>query len=405
MATSSNLMLVVKEIDGKGYGLFATSKMPKGTRILSEDIVGIFRVPSGLLSRINHACNNNARYHWNSNISRHTVHAIQDIEEGEEITINYLTHNLSQVERLEILLRRFNFTCSCKLCMSSPEDSLASDKRLFDINLLEELIQRGIRVGHAQCCLLQLRYLDSHNRLYIEEKSTTDGSPRSILAAAIICSTLGDLTRARVLALNAKVIFETAFGSDSIEVIETMDLARNPSMWRPKGYWSDWNTSTDAIPVGLTPEAFDDWLWRRPKPMLPQRSGQLADLRSRINFLGFADLPGLPKLHRAEFFDGDNNNANPKRHWVYLAEITYCDSNYRPGMLVMDMDNTQHPVYLNENSLWWATPGTIQKGYTIAVLYATRNKSPADYHEADIVETDDRKVNVCRLPAIQIHSN
>lgn len=143
-------MYALQEVPGKGRGLVATRKISKGTRILSEE--PIIRVPEVLDSQtqlesiheqvdaltpdqrraflslhniyvndaasqylgiirtnalpfgddveeggifldaclINHACDNNAQKSWNENIKRHTVHALRDIEKGDEITIYYL---------------------------------------------------------------------------------------------------------------------------------------------------------------------------------------------------------------------------------------------------------------------------------------------------------------------------
>jgi SET domain-containing protein len=144
-------MYALQEVPGKGRGLVATRMIPMGTRILSEE--PIIRVPEaapdtqalrasiyeqvdaltpdqqqtflsmhnihdndaasrylGIIRtnalpfgdrvreagifldacRINYACDNNAQKSWNENIKRHTVHALRDIEKGEEITIYYL---------------------------------------------------------------------------------------------------------------------------------------------------------------------------------------------------------------------------------------------------------------------------------------------------------------------------
>ena len=143
-------LYTIKAIAGKGKGLVAATKILKGARILSE--VPIFRVPrdnsdiealerivakeveclnmdqqrtffdltniygnahsrplgiartnvlplgskassGGLFpeaSRINHSCRHNSQNTWNENIGRLTIHALRDIEEGEEVTITYL---------------------------------------------------------------------------------------------------------------------------------------------------------------------------------------------------------------------------------------------------------------------------------------------------------------------------
>jgi hypothetical protein len=49
--------------------------------------------------RINHACDDDAQKHWNQRIERHTVHALRDIPEGEEVTIYYLGYDSSRKVR------------------------------------------------------------------------------------------------------------------------------------------------------------------------------------------------------------------------------------------------------------------------------------------------------------------
>jgi SET domain-containing protein len=171
-------MYALQEVPGKGKGLVATRKIPRGTRILSEE--PIVRVPQALLDspalpasirrqvdaltldqrraflslhnihaddaasryrtnappfgdhvreggifldacRVNHACDNNAQKSWSEDIKRHTVHALRDIEKGTEITIYYLGVLNSREARQQALRRKFAFTCSFRLC-SLPLD-------------------------------------------------------------------------------------------------------------------------------------------------------------------------------------------------------------------------------------------------------------------------------------------
>ena len=150
-STTGNSMYALQDVPGRGKGLVAMEKISKGTRILSEEAVitvngpasserlrtsifqqvealsehqrraflsmynihpyknateqylGIVRtnsLPTEAIGdkgaifleacRINHACDNNAQKSWNEKIKRHTVHALRDIDKGEEITITYL---------------------------------------------------------------------------------------------------------------------------------------------------------------------------------------------------------------------------------------------------------------------------------------------------------------------------
>lgn len=194
-------MYAIQDVAGKGKGLLATRNIAMGTRILSEEPVIRFREmafstdspalrksirkqvdtlthgqrqaflsmhniyddddaarPLGIIRtnglpfgndeggifleacRINHTCDNNAQKSWNENIKRHTIHAMRDIEEGEEITITYLGVLNKRDIRQEKLRQKFAFKCVCGLCALPPAASQESDRRLEEIINLDNLI-------------------------------------------------------------------------------------------------------------------------------------------------------------------------------------------------------------------------------------------------------------------------
>ncbi|RSM18262.1 hypothetical protein CDV31_002988 [Fusarium ambrosium] len=192
-----NSVYSIRRVPGnnKGYGIVAASKIPKGTRILAE--APLIRLPrevgskyharvsiaaklskfppeygkgyrelcnaypdddkevaialtnalplgpkssdSGVFlqaSRFNHSCLPNAQETWNENLDKLTVHACVDIEEGQEITINYLKKLACRKDRQQALEDNCRFRCVCSLCSASVAERRSSDKRQEEIQKL-----------------------------------------------------------------------------------------------------------------------------------------------------------------------------------------------------------------------------------------------------------------------------
>lgn len=344
-SSTTDPLCSLEEIPGKGKGLVATRTIPIGTRILSEK--PIIRVPKdapdtlalrasinkqvdaltpdqrqdfismhniydgdaasrylGIIRtnaipfgddvegggifldacRINHACDNNAQKSWNENIKQHTVHALRDIEKGEEITIYYLGVLNSRKARQDALQRKFAFTCSCRLCSLPPDQRQESDRRLDEILKLDGLIGKDGIMGILSTPLLILRYVDQQIRLYNEQGPNDNGLPRAFIDGAQIAITHGDLARARIFAERAVLGWIVLEGDDSSQVLQYRALIQDPSKHELYGTTMKWKTAVDDIPVGLDSEKFDDWLWRRKKK--PRRR----QTTSRLSQLG--DVPG-----------------------------------------------------------------------------------------------------------------
>lgn len=424
-------MYALQEVPGKGKGLVATRKIPRGTRILCEE--PIIRIPEVVLDsqtlpttirrqvdalapaqqqaflsmhniyadadgvdsrylgiirtnalpfeedeagivldacRINHACDNNAQKSWNQNIKRHTVHALRDIEKGEEITITYLGVLNSRKARQEALRRKFAFTCSCRLCSLPPDQSQESDRRLEEILKLDGLIGRGALMILSSP-LRMLRYVDQQISLYNEQGPDDAGLPRALLDAAQIAIANGDLARARIFLERAVLGWIVLGGDDSPNVLQYKALTQDPSKHELYGTTMKWKTAVDEIPPELDPKELDDWLWRREKP---KRPGQPVDLRNRATFPGFDDLPHENDISPEFYASSDGSTYRPRRHWLFLAEIVTFDSLLRLQMSIKDVDGTTIPLFFYTDGRGSEmAPSQVQKGYTVAILYAQRH--------------------------------
>lgn len=451
-AMTGNAMYAVRDVPGKGKGLVAIERISKGTRILSEEPIitvphdrpgskplqtivfqqvkalsesqrhtflsmrnihayrntaeqylGIVRtnalpigtngIDGGIFleaCRINHACDNNAQKNWNENIERHTVHALRDIEQGEEITICYLAILKNRKARQEAFQAKFGCACSCRLCSLPPEQSQETDKRLDEIHRLENLIGGGGIFGILSTPLRILRYVDQQVQLYNEQGPGDAGLPRAFFDAAQIAIANGDLARGRIFIEKAVLGWRTALGGDSIEVAKYGALAKDPSKHDLYGSSIAWRTALNEVPCGLEPGAFEDWLWKREKQ---QRPGQQVDLRNRTTFPGFVDLPD-ENVVDLDFYE--NSTYRPRRHWCFLAEIVNFATILRLQMEIKDIDGRSLPLYFYTDGRGSELPpAQVRSGYTVAILYAQRHAFAFD--DPGIRHEDPRMIKVLTL--------
>ncbi|KAH8812463.1 hypothetical protein F5884DRAFT_310434 [Xylogone sp. PMI_703] len=345
-------------------GIFQTNALPIGDQVGEA---GIFLDAC----RINHACDNNAQKNWNESIKKHTVHALRDIEEGMEITICYLGVTNNREARQEALRRKFAFTCCCELCSLPPDQSQESDRRLLEILKLDSLINGNGLMGIVQATLKMLGYVDQQIRLYNEQGPNDAGLPRAFLDAAQIAIANGDLARARILAERAAIGWTILGGDDSHEVLKYRDLSRDPSDHELYGMSMKWKTNVDEVPRELNSDEFEDWLWRRRKQQLP---GQLVDLRNQLIFPGFLDLPDENDIDPEFYTSSDGFSYRPRRHWLFLGEIVDFMTLVRLQMELQDVNGKTVPLFFYTDGRGKElNPSLVQKGYTVAVLYAQQH--------------------------------
>jgi hypothetical protein len=72
-------------------------------------------------ARFNHSCNPNACFTWNPAIGKETIHIMNDVKEGEEITLSYcdMLHD-KPLRAYE--LKHYGFVCDCRACAEDEND-------------------------------------------------------------------------------------------------------------------------------------------------------------------------------------------------------------------------------------------------------------------------------------------
>lgn len=302
---SAGKLYAIRSIAGKGKGLVATTRIEKGTRLLSE--VPIFRVPrdnndikdlerivadevkclgddqqraffdltniygnahseafgiartnvlplgssarsGGLFleaSRINHSCKHNSQNTWNENIGQLTIHSLRDIEAGQEITISYLVRTSEYAERQRFLKEKFKFECKCELCSLPRAQRKHSDTRLKNLQAIDKSIE-AFFWGELEP-EKALRLIHTMFGLFDEEGIWNANIARAYEDAYEIATDNEDESRARVFTRRAY---------DALRLIEGDDSSRTLKMKKASE-----ELSAAQIPQGMNEAEFENWLW------------------------------------------------------------------------------------------------------------------------------------------------
>lgn len=121
-------------------------------------------------SRFNHSCNPNACFTWNSAIGKETIHIMNDVLGGEQITLSYcdMVHD-RKLRSWE--LKHYGFVCDCRACAEDEDDETTfahqSAARRFRLQELERetgllrgsRLQEGIDTPNFAGKLLELAAL------------------------------------------------------------------------------------------------------------------------------------------------------------------------------------------------------------------------------------------------------
>jgi hypothetical protein len=221
----------------------------------NSDVGAIFP----LVARLNHSCRPNAQHAWNEARGIEVVHAVRDIQEGEELTLSYLAGGPSK-ERQGSLKEYFGFDCACEACSLPAAELKASDARLQRAQKLDEAIGDPRRVRHlpdralADCKAL----LD----VYRDEVIFDLRLPRLYYDAFQIAAMHADAARASVFAnacADARAVCE---GEDSEEVKRMRELQAKPAEFDNWAATKKWASNVKDVPKNSNNQAFETWLWK-----------------------------------------------------------------------------------------------------------------------------------------------
>ena len=96
-----------------------------------QDYGGLFLT----VARINHSCCPNAQHFWRHDLQKTIIHAVQEIEMGDEILICYGPADCQiTADRRSYLEERLSFACNCRMCVEG--NNFAGDDRMKELSRL-----------------------------------------------------------------------------------------------------------------------------------------------------------------------------------------------------------------------------------------------------------------------------
>ncbi|RPA84054.1 SET domain-containing protein [Ascobolus immersus RN42] len=330
-STETTPLFSVSHLPQKGLALVATSPIPAGTRILSEEPVltlppkytallaaGTYKpvlkalteqyndlapeqreqvlllsnplandFPHSLLgtfvsnareldevsgmglalnvARVNHSCVPNAVTHWNRETECLNLHAVRDIEVGEEVTLGYIMLVKSGVERRRELRERWRFDCKCEACMLAPENQedeemevdgekeegekkvteADRDKLISSLLALHPHIQHRDTLPYKVSLRCREKALKLFQQLHIAGQEITT----CLFGAAMKATEAKDEARKGFF---LQMVYENILMTEGLDSLETVLSA--PGL---PGYMEVQDLGKESIEEGK----FEDWLW------------------------------------------------------------------------------------------------------------------------------------------------
>ncbi|KAI6265712.1 hypothetical protein MCOR27_011296 [Pyricularia oryzae] len=172
------------------------------------------------ISRINHACGPNSQVKFDPATLSQKAFASHDIEAGEEITISYAEFGMTYQSRQSTLLHRWGFKCTCALCSAPPSAVAASDARRTRAMSVRDGILAAVEAGELREAIeLGKQLVDISAR---EGLASGLGDHYEVLAR--LHAAVGDLQGAGAYARRALEEMSVFGGSEAYGSFDELDL-------------------------------------------------------------------------------------------------------------------------------------------------------------------------------------
>ena len=179
-------------------GIFMTNAIP--SHAFSKEHRAVFAIAS----RLNHACDANATFRWNSALGCLTVHACRRIPCGTEICVHYgfPPGCILREDRQRRLLNAFGFECTCSACSLDGPELRAHEQALAAVGDAASFQQELGGMGALEAVLTEeasvvLGRLDK--RLQLMRSLCAHGHAHNVDTYTQICCEFCDSVATRVL--------------------------------------------------------------------------------------------------------------------------------------------------------------------------------------------------------------
>ncbi|KAK7001717.1 SET domain-containing protein [Favolaschia claudopus] len=282
----SNRLVAVVDIPGKGKGVIARERIPRGTLLVAEkpriilpatskekllksmsllseeDKAFILTFPGKdsdledrlkhfvpcvgdgntclcpTICRINHTCCSpmsgpNTSYTWNEDSKEEELYAIKEIQKGEEVQVTYMS-NASNYDGdpPAYLRRKYNFDCRCPGCTRSPEDRQVSGERIEAYNDFVDILPGRFKTDDPFRILVEIE----QQILIICEEGFTGEIDGRAYDAFQLCTAYEDAASAKEwmkLHLKCRALYH---GKSTEQYKKSVCYTKNPQMHGGWGY-------------------------------------------------------------------------------------------------------------------------------------------------------------------------